>query len=196
MNITKDSPELTAYALGELDEITRKTIETAIATDPQLQQQIDEIRTLGNQLEQELVSETAPQLTEAQRIAAQTPAAKPRPALHLPPRNIRRPLLAAAAGIALILGIAQFWLPPEDTERDAQRIEVEEMRDALEDRIGQTASSSTQRGDLPTEPGRTVAERPAKQPAPAPTISATCHSRLHHPPSCWSTRLSSPIDLV
>lgn len=67
MNLTPDSPELTAYALGALDPDTRARVEAAVASDPALQAEVDAIRACAMQLTDELSREPAPALDERQR---------------------------------------------------------------------------------------------------------------------------------
>ncbi len=67
MNLTPDSPELTAYALGALDPDTRARVEAAVASDPALQAEVEAIRACAMQLTDELSREPAPALDERQR---------------------------------------------------------------------------------------------------------------------------------
>lgn len=67
MKLSPDSPELTAYALGALDPDTRAKVETALASDPALQAEVDAIRAFAMQLTDELSREPAPALNELQR---------------------------------------------------------------------------------------------------------------------------------
>ena len=67
MKITPDDPRLTAYALGELDEAGRKTIEAELKNSPECRRAVDEIREAAAQLTTELATEELPDLTFAQQ---------------------------------------------------------------------------------------------------------------------------------
>ena len=67
MKITTESPELTAYALGELPENERAQVELAVAADPALRAEVEEIRRTVTLLETELANENAVVLSPQQR---------------------------------------------------------------------------------------------------------------------------------
>ncbi|HTI69959.1 MAG TPA: von Willebrand factor type A domain-containing protein [Candidatus Limnocylindria bacterium] len=67
MKITAESPELTAYALGELSDADRALVEQALAADPTLQTEVDDIRQAIARLETELASESPVALSTEQR---------------------------------------------------------------------------------------------------------------------------------
>jgi secreted protein with Ig-like and vWFA domain/anti-sigma factor RsiW len=67
MKITAESPELTAYALGELSPEDRLRVEEAIAANPSLQAEIDGIRGAVSLLETELAAEAEVSLSPEQR---------------------------------------------------------------------------------------------------------------------------------
>jgi secreted protein with Ig-like and vWFA domain len=82
MKLSPDSPELTAYALGELNPAERAAVEAALADSAELRAELDELqRTIGS-LDAEFAAEPAVALSAAQRAAivgqaAVTPAAEP-----------------------------------------------------------------------------------------------------------------------
>jgi len=70
--ITRDHPFLTAYALGEADEETRRLVEAALLTDPGLLESIEEIRGTGQDLEAALSLESFREeraMAEAEHLA-------------------------------------------------------------------------------------------------------------------------------
>jgi Ca-activated chloride channel family protein len=62
-----DDARLSAYALGELDESERASVEQLLATDPEARKFVDELRATARALESELANEKMPELTAAQR---------------------------------------------------------------------------------------------------------------------------------
>ncbi len=62
MNIDKDDPRLTAYALDELDGEERAVVAAAIAGDPELRTAVEEIRQLAGAVSEALAAEPCPQL--------------------------------------------------------------------------------------------------------------------------------------
>jgi Ca-activated chloride channel family protein len=65
MKISKTDPRLTAYAFGEIDDTNERTeIEQAIAADPELQAEVENIRSMGTLLEAGLDVEAVPELSE------------------------------------------------------------------------------------------------------------------------------------
>lgn len=67
MKFSPESPELTAYALGELPEPMRSALETQLAADPALQAELAALRTTAQQLRTELAAEPQPELAPVQR---------------------------------------------------------------------------------------------------------------------------------
>ncbi|HNY85961.1 MAG TPA: hypothetical protein PKN23_05645, partial [Candidatus Hydrogenedentes bacterium] len=63
MNITKDDPLLTAYALGEVSDEERAAVERFLEENPEARAEIREIRAAANLLARELAAEDAPALT-------------------------------------------------------------------------------------------------------------------------------------
>jgi secreted protein with Ig-like and vWFA domain/anti-sigma factor RsiW len=69
MKLSPDSPELTAYALGELNPAERAAVEAALADSAELRAELDELqRTIGS-LDAEFAAEPAVALSAAQRAA-------------------------------------------------------------------------------------------------------------------------------
>jgi Ca-activated chloride channel homolog len=67
MKLSPDSPELTAYALGELDPATRAEVETALAESPELRAELESIRRFTTTLTAQLATEPLPVLSAEQR---------------------------------------------------------------------------------------------------------------------------------
>ena len=67
MKLTPDSPEITAYAVGETTAEEHALIEKALAESPELRAEIQALRRLADTLETELSAESAPELDEARR---------------------------------------------------------------------------------------------------------------------------------
>lgn len=77
MKLTPDSPEITAYALGEVSPEDHAIIERAIAESPELRAEIASLRRLADTLETQLAAEPAPELDDARREAIIEAAADP-----------------------------------------------------------------------------------------------------------------------
>ena len=81
MNPVADESRLTAYALGELNDADRATVERELNEHPELRAEVEQIRALAETLTRELDREAGVPLDElrreAIRQAAQTPARKP-----------------------------------------------------------------------------------------------------------------------
>ena len=99
MSCTYTPEELTAFAIGELDETRTAEMEKIMAKDPKTQQEVYELRGIANLLMDELGDEPAGSLTGDQRRAIQS-ADRPGRRLSL------RAALSLAASIALLLGAA------------------------------------------------------------------------------------------
>lgn len=68
MNLNPDSPEITAYALGELPAAEMEAVAALVAADPALQAEVEAIRACARSLEAELAAEpVAAELSEVQR---------------------------------------------------------------------------------------------------------------------------------
>ena len=64
MQLTPDSPEITAYAVGEMSPEDHAVVEKALAESPELRAEIQALRRLADTLETELAAETAPELDD------------------------------------------------------------------------------------------------------------------------------------
>ena len=105
--------ELTALAIGELDETRSAEIEQLLAGDPEGRRTVDELRSVAGLLTEQLAGEPIPELTDAQRKAIESAVPNDRPPLRL------RIPLSLAASILVLLGAAflvvKYW-PDTSTE--------------------------------------------------------------------------------
>ncbi len=67
MKLSPESPELTAYLLGELDPARRTEVEAELRTSPELQAELESLRQTSELLARELAVESAVQLLPNQR---------------------------------------------------------------------------------------------------------------------------------
>ena len=77
MNLTPDDPQLTAYALGELDPAERAAVETALARSPECRRAVAELRALSAELTTELAREAAGTFVAQVSKPAVSPVSKP-----------------------------------------------------------------------------------------------------------------------
>jgi hypothetical protein len=91
--------ELTALAVGELDEIRAAEIEGMLSDDPEGRQMVDDLRRVAGILSDELATEEAVKLTAAQKLAIQSADPDRRVPLRLwiP--------LSIAASVLMLLGV-------------------------------------------------------------------------------------------
>jgi len=105
MSDTYTQEELTAFAIGELDETRTAEIEQLLADDPQGRQTVDELRSVAGLLTDEFAAEPVGELTAAQRLAIQSAVPYDRRRWWIP--------LSLAASILVMLGAAflvlRFW---------------------------------------------------------------------------------------
>ena len=113
MKMNLDDPKLTAYALGELDELERSTIAHAVAESPEAQVLVNEIRELAGALKNEFATELEremPALAGSHSVGGNRSLIDIRddPWFWL----IARPLAIAAvlALLAVVSGVAVFSL--------------------------------------------------------------------------------------
>ncbi len=169
MNETKilpGDPKLTAYALGELDGEERAAVEAALNLNPALRATVDEIRTMGTQLEAALAGES---LEEAAPGTGTEQVADP----YAPPSRgglLRFPqLYFIAAGLAaacFAVLVALRTPPPARTAAPRQRVYTQ---------IDLT-------GPSPVAPA-TEAERPVDaNPAPEAATATVMVPRQPEPP--------------
>lgn len=122
MKISKEDPRLTAYALGETDDPQeRHEIEQAVAADPELQAEVDKIRSMGDWLTAGLDSEAAPELSEFEKARLeQSPENKSKSSWTR--RLIAWPVVTlAAAAVFALLFIPQIGIIKFDTAADRAR---------------------------------------------------------------------------
>ena len=105
MSDTYTQEELTALAIGELDEIRTAEIERLLADDPEARQTVEEIRSVAGLLTEQFAAEPVPELTAAQRLAVQSAVPYDRRRWWIP--------LSLAASILVMLGaaflVAKYW---------------------------------------------------------------------------------------
>ena len=105
MSNTYTQEELTALAIGELDETRTAEIEQLLANDRQGRRTVGELRGVAGILSDRFAAEGAPELTTAQRFAVQSADPQNRPRLWIP--------LSLAASILVLLGaaflVAKYW---------------------------------------------------------------------------------------
>ncbi|MCP4379752.1 MAG: discoidin domain-containing protein, partial [bacterium] len=94
------SEELTALAVGELDEIRSAEIEGMLSDDPEGRQMLDDLRSVAGILSEEFATEEVIELTAAQKLAVQSADPDRRAPLRLPLP------LSIAASILMLLGMA------------------------------------------------------------------------------------------
>lgn len=145
MKLSPDSPELTAYALGELAPAERAAVEAALAESPELRAELAALRDTVGLLSAEFATEPAVELSPAQRaaivrsaegqvtdarsetsgsVAVQTELSRQSSAPTLWERFLvwRASLLWATAALsALVLSFA-FWPRPHNVERQFARL--------------------------------------------------------------------------
>ena len=132
MKLSPDSPELTAYALGELSPAERAAVEAALADAPELRAELDALRHTADLLAHEFAAEPAVELSPGQRATivrnAGNPVAKADtervPAR--PPLAVllwerfqawRASLAWAVAAVAVLALTFALWPQPRDLER-------------------------------------------------------------------------------
>ncbi|MDP6544076.1 MAG: hypothetical protein QGH60_08815 [Phycisphaerae bacterium] len=105
MSGTYTQEELTAFAIGELDEARAAEIKRLLADDPQGRQTVDELRSVAGLLSDQFAAEPLPKLTAAQRMAVQSAVPYDRRRMWVP--------LSLAASILVLLGAAflamRYW---------------------------------------------------------------------------------------
>lgn len=122
MKLSPDSPELTAYLLGELSPAERAEVEAALNQSPELLTEMEALRHTSEQLAREFAAEPAVALSETQRTALlqSSPKAAPdsTPSRPDPERRTfgdllrlwRQQLIWATAGLAALV-LALLSLP-------------------------------------------------------------------------------------
>jgi len=109
--LDKDDPRLTAYALGELDDGERQTVESELNRRPELREEVEAIRRTSSLLTEHLGAEPYPQLTGEQREAIRQESQAAARVSSEPvdaERDRRRRILLASLTVAATLLIAVF----------------------------------------------------------------------------------------
>lgn len=116
LNLTPaDDAELTAYALGELDEAAAAVVERRLADDPVAQAHVDDLRALAASLQDDLTLEVSPGLLDAQR---ETIEARLRGAEAKPVAGRGRFWIACAVSVAAASLLTSLVLEAGSQERD------------------------------------------------------------------------------
>jgi len=139
--IDKNDPRLTAYALGELSPQESKEIETAIAANPELQNEIDEIREMSSMLGNAFATEEELKLHDDARNvvkdAIPKTIKKPFPVMFY----LSRVALPIAAMFAMI-----FFIP------DTQNYDSSREKNCVEVSLQQIKLKSLEEPPEPPEP--------------------------------------------
>jgi len=105
--------ELTAFAIGELDEPRAAEIEKMLASDAEARRTVEELRDVGALLTDEFAAEPVPELTSAQRRRIESPGAPSRQPIQLQLRVQLKIPLSVAASILVLIGLAflvgKYW---------------------------------------------------------------------------------------
>lgn len=132
MKLSPDSPELTAYALGELTPAERAAVEAALAESPELRAELDALRHTADLLAHEFAAEPAVELSPSQRativqnaggpvakaVADRDPARQPLAVLLWERFQAWRASLAwAFAAVSVLVVTFALWPKPKDSER-------------------------------------------------------------------------------
>ncbi len=132
MKLSPDSPELTAYALGELTSAERAAVEAALTESPELRAELDALRHTADLLANEFAAEPAVELSPSQRativqnagspvakaVADRNPAPQPLAVLLWERFQVWRASLAwALAAVSVLVLTFALWPKPKDLER-------------------------------------------------------------------------------
>ncbi len=201
MNLNPDSPELTAFALGELPADEMHRVAALVAADPALAAEVDAIRACATRLQDEMTSEPVEALLPAQRATIEAAASGEEPEVPVPARRpetggwwrwLLEPAwglgLAGAAALAVTFLIWPRTLPPS-TETpelsDGPRYGPlpEAPLDASRHRGGRQnaadgVSALAKAPSVPPPPAPVAAPlaTPASKPSPRPTTVAPASS--------------------
>ena len=151
MTIDASDPRLTAYALGELDEGERQSVEQEVRSSPALQREVEEIRLVAGVLAEELKKEQVPQLSPARlAVMGDFPAARPAG------RRFLRVALALAAGLLLAAGVISLLSLLSDRSREGAS--------------GGTSGNRPPAG-ITRRPDQTPGTEPSQRPAPREEVA-------------------------
>ncbi|MDC0741383.1 YfbK domain-containing protein [Polyangium mundeleinium] len=103
MTLSKDDPRLLSYVLGELDEAASREIEAAVDGDLEIRAEIDALRMTADMLREGLAERAPKELPAEQRKALEEATReKETPKVASLRRRLLRPVLLAAAAVALV----------------------------------------------------------------------------------------------
>ena len=138
--MTPDDEVLMAYADGELDALTAKRVERAIAEDPELAARVEAHRTLRAQLATAFPLVAGPDPLEAMIRSAPAPLARRRPPIW------RQPWLQAAAMAAcLVIGVmvgTNWRTGPVATDRAGALVASGTLARALDHQLASEAGET------------------------------------------------------
>ena len=148
MNIDKNDPRITAYALGELEGSEQAEVEALVQQDAELTRLVEEIRATAQLLKQELADEPMVGLTPEQRELVEAKAAERNTQQTDASRDLRtwrfaRPMTIAACLLAAV-GIGTLLMPSLESARRAAPTETPYAYDY-------SPGSSTSRYGIPAE---------------------------------------------
>lgn len=167
-NIDIDDPRLTAYALGELDESEKKEVERLLASQPEAQKTVEEIRAMASWLTERLHEEQA---AETAYLKTTIPIGEPAKPTTPRPWWTSRSFLSSIAALFLISFVGLYALQrrqPRDDEAWALKSAPAELAQAPADRFASAEEAP------PITPGAALAEPVPDEPpalalAPEPT---------------------------
>lgn len=184
MKLTPDSPEITAYALGEVSREDHAIIERAIAESPELRAEIASLRKLADVLETQLAAEPAPELDDKRREAIFEAAADPSKAVIANPVASRggplhwfsqawaaltKPALGFSLAAATALAVAlALWTPWK--VREAEPVSDGPRYAANKDKV--------QKAEKPGKPAEERQQEFARDTKAVPTTKADALSEL------------------
>lgn len=126
MKFSPDSPELTAYAVGELPEPERTALEAQLAVDPELQSELTALLAATEQLRSDFAAEPQPELAPVQRAWIEGRAtAPPSPGAPIPAARSNSPrgwpwsrwLLGTLAAATAVMVAIRVMSPSRKSDR-------------------------------------------------------------------------------
>jgi Ca-activated chloride channel family protein len=204
MNVNKQDPRITAFALGELNGDERDAVETAVAADPELQELVKEVGVAANLAGLALRQANAPGLSEEQRQAILDAAEQ----VTRPLINRRRGgwrmgrFIAMAACVVLGLGAYGMWLmvdePLGESIHTTKRMEGEIVLFAPAQPADAPAESKLTEelhalGYSDNSGWASTHKRPTDQDAQAPAGQATVSSRGNRGSSLQNVQVGGEI---
>jgi anti-sigma factor RsiW len=177
---SSDDPQLTAYALGELDAAEAAVVEARLRSDPAARAVVEEIRATARQLEAALAAEPAAPVAAERELVAARPEPK---VIHLPYARRRRGwaqllgfpqsyFLVSGAAAAAFIGFVMLQSPQFDPpDRVARQLAAEQRAraiaearyDALRSQLEALEQSQVQ-GDAPAPEPKATFRGPPSSP--------------------------------